>query len=294
MLRRRSRAVGLLFWAALALVNVSLSHAQIFSVTNYDEAVGAGTKTTYFDLLKKIFPDVAQNTAPGAVNDTVAHKTIPLNHLLGEYRGKVYEGEMKIESVERLAAQAQGRNQMLLLVHVSGSDEFNWGTLSVLALFQLEPTLQLLDAGDVQADQSTSFWEETPHLRISPQGTGVIVASSHHNSSQSYLLLSLVAAEGNQLRTVYDFPTILQENACGRTFSQTPSINVLRATTGAHFNILVKVKLVKEPDDASCEKRTRGYTRYYQGLLVWNSAKRKYETQGRGLDQLAAFNEKNF
>ncbi|HEX8651540.1 MAG TPA: hypothetical protein VF708_11930 [Pyrinomonadaceae bacterium] len=289
MRRKRCSAVGLLFWAAVAaLVNASLSQAQVSSVTNYQDSIGAGSKTTYLDALRKIFPDVKMEEA------AVAHKTIPLSHLFGDYKGMVYEGEMKIDSIERLQTQGKNSGQLLVLVHASGSDQFNWGEISVLALFQLEPTLRLLDAGDVQADRSASFWEEMPHLRISPQGDAVIVASSHHNSSQSYLSLAMIATEGNKLSTVFDFPTLLHGNDCGNTFSQTPGVSVLRAATGAHFNILFKVKMVKEPDDASCEKKTRGYTRYYQGLLVWNSSKRRYETRGTGLARLSRFNEKSF
>ena len=295
MRRKGCRAVGFLFWASLALITPSLTYAQVSSVTNYQDAVGGGTKTTYLELLRKIFPDV-EISAAGGLDDAaaIAHKTIPLNHLMGDYKGKIYEGEMKIESIERLPSQAQSQGQLLLLVHVFGPDLFNWGKISVLALFQLEPTPRLLDAGDVQADQSTSFWDEKPHLRISTQEDAVIVASDHHNSSQSYLSLSLIATGGNKLRMIFDLPPLLNGNDCGNTFSQTPSVNVLREARGAHFNLLVKVKMVKEPDAESCQKRTRGYTRYYQSLLVWNPVKRQYESRDRGLAQLSRFNEKSY
>jgi hypothetical protein len=199
---------------------------------------------------------------------------------------------MKIESIERLQPQGQGQGQLLLLVHVFGPDQFNWGKISVLALFQLEPAVKLLDAGDVQADQSTSFWEEKSQLRISSQEEAVIVSSSHHNSSQSYLSLTLIATGGNKLSTIFDLPTLLHSHDCGNNFSQTPSISALREARGAHFNILVKVKMVKEADDESCQKRTRGYTRYYQSLLVWNPVKRQYESRDKGLTPLSRFNEK--
>jgi hypothetical protein len=293
MLRKGCRAVNFLFCAAFLLVNASLSYAQVSIVTNYEEAIGVGTKTTYLDLLRKIFPDASTET--GADMDAaVAHRTIPLRHLFGDYKGKVYEGEMKIEQIERLPAKGQNPGQLLLLVHALSPELFSWDKMSVLALFQLEPSVKLLDAGDVQADQFTSFWEEKPRLQIGPQREAIIVESDHHNSSQSYLSLTMISTEGGKLRTVFDFPILLHGNDCGNTFSQTPTVSVLKEVTGAHFNIFVKVKLVKELDDESCEKRTRGYTRYYQSLLVWNSAKRQYETRGRGLDQLARFNEKNY
>lgn len=294
MRRSACRTVSLLMCGAFALINAVSSQAQVKRVADYHNPVRAGAKTTYLDLLKEIFPDVEMDSAAG--HDATAHTSIKLNHLLGDYRGQPYRGEMKINSIESPGDHRRHQSRMLLLIHV-GSDDgelFNWGEMSVLALFQLEPVVKLLDAADVQADRFTSFWEERPLLTISPQEDAVIIANTHHNSSQGYLRLALVAPENNRLRTIFELPTLLNTNVCGNSFSQSPSISALRSAKGARYNISINIKLVKEADDESCEQRTRGFTKYYKALLVWNSSKRLYESRGAALDRLSRFNEKNY
>jgi hypothetical protein len=291
--RRIRKTVLLLFGVALALSNGSVSYAQVKSVTDYASPVREGTKTTYVDLLRKLFPDVEMSGS----QEATAHTTIPLNHLSGDYKGKVYRGEMRITGIYSPAGQKGNRGQLMLLVQArnDNGELFNWGDISILALFQLDPTLKLLDAADTQADQFTSFWEERPLLGLSPLEDAVIIANSHHNSSQGYLWLTLVSAEDNKLRMIFDLPILLNANGCGNNFSQSPSIAVLKGSrNGVRPNLSLEVKLVKERDDESCEKRTAGYTRYYLALLVWNSSKRMYEARGNALTRLARFNEQNF
>lgn len=295
MLRGYRYRLALLVWAALAAISPSSAHAQVSSVTDYASPVRQGTKTTYADLLRKIFPDVEMGSGEG--QEATAQTSIPLNHLFGDYRGKVYRGQMRITGVYSPTAQKGIRRQLILLVQANSDDGelFNWGDISILALFQLEPSLKLLDAADTQADRFASFWEEQPLLALGPREDAVIIANSHHNSSQDYLWLTLVSAEDNRLRTIFDLPILLNTNGCGNSFSQTPSIAVLKGSgRGARSNLSVQVKLVKERDDENCEKRTAGYTRYYRSLLVWNSSKRMYEARGNALARLARFNEQKF
>jgi hypothetical protein len=283
-----------LLWVALALLTASVAQAQVRTVTDYQSPVREGTKTTYLDLLRKLFPDVEMGAGGGA--DAKAQTSIPLNHLSGEYRGKVYRGEMQISGIYSPGDQRKNRGQLLLLVEAhndDGGELFTWGDISVLALFQLEPTVKLLDAVDTQADRFTSFWEEQPLLRLNSRDDTVIIENTHHNSSQGYQWLTIVSVENNRLRTIFDLP-LLNEKACGNSFTQTPSINVLKGSKGARPNLSVQVKMVKERDEEGCEKRTEGYTRYYRAVLVWNSSKRVYESRGNALARLARFNKGNY
>lgn len=294
MRRSACRTFSLLMCGAFVLINASSSQAQVTTVANYRAPVRDGARTTYLDLLKEIFPDVEMDSAAG--QDATAHTSVKLNHLLGDYQGKLYRGEMKISSIESPGDQSKNKSRMLLLVHVDSDDEelFNWGGISVLALFQLEPVVKLLDAADVQADRFTGFWEERPLLAVSSREDAAIIANTHHNSSQGYLRLALVAPENDRLRAIFELPTLLNTNACGNSFSQTPGISTLRSAKGARYNISINIKLTKEADDESCENRTRGFTRYYKALLIWNYSKRLYESRGTALDRLSRFNEKNF
>lgn len=293
MRRKKLIAFCLSLWGALALIYAAPSHAQVSSVDNYGNPVSSGTSATYFELLKKIFPDVEMDAAGGS--EAAAHLSIPLDHLFGDYKNRVYRAQMKINAVESLFLQTGGRRRLLLLVHVeSDGEQFTWGELGVLALFELEPAARLLDATDIKADRFSSIWEDQPILHISPQADAVMITNYHHNSSQGYLNLTLVGAEGDRLRTVFDLPTLLNLNYCGNKSTQTPTIRVLRGSRNGHFNISVRIKLVKEADDESCEKITRGFTREFNSVLVWNPAKRKYESTGNALGRLARLNERNF
>lgn len=295
MRRKTLIALWLSLWGALALIQADISYAQqVVSVDNYENPVIAGTSPTYFDLLKKIFPDVRMDTAGGT--DAVANLSIPLKHLHGDYKNRVYRAGMKISGIESLSLQTGGRKRLLLLVHVESDDEqFTWGGLGVLALFELEPAVKLLDATDIKADRFSGIWEDQPLLRTGPQADAVMVTNNHHNSSQNYLNLTMVGMEDDRLRPIFELPTLLNLNYCGNKSTQTPTIAVLRGRRGGgHFNISVKIKLVKEADDESCEKITRGFTREFNTTLVWNQAKRKYESTGSALGRLSRLNESNF
>lgn len=294
MRRKNLIALWLSLWGALALIHADISYAQqVVSVDNYGNPVIAETSTTYFDLLKKIFPDVRMDTAGGS--DAVANLSIPLKHLHGDYKNRVYRAEMKISGIESLSLQTGGRRRLLLLVHVeSEGEQFTWGGLGVMALFELEPAVKLLDATDIKADRFSGIWEDQPILHTGPRAEALMVTNYHHNSSQNYLSLTMVGTEDDRLRPIFELPTLLNLNYCGNKSTQTPTIAVLRGSRGGHFNISVKIKLVKEADDETCEKPTRGYTRVFNSVLVWNPAKRKYESTGSAIGRLSRLNESNF
>jgi hypothetical protein len=292
MSRKRSyRIVNLIWLSALMLASASLAQAQVSSVQNYGDIVQGGV--TYLDLIRRIFPDAEMNERRNAT----ARTTIPLNHLSGDYAGQAFSGEMELSGVDSLWLRSGNRKQLLLMIHAAGRGEqlFDWGEISVLALYQLEPSVKLLDAAEVQTDRITFFWskdEREMTFPISAQGNAVIIANHHFNSSQGYLNLTLVSTENNRLENIFEFPILLNEKACGDTFDQTPTISVMKnAKSRAHFNLAVEVKVVKQPDDEGCEKRTGGY---YKSLLVWNASKRRYESMGNALARLEKFNEKRF
>jgi hypothetical protein len=295
-MRKQSNSPALLLFVfVLILFSPPQAEAQVSSVEDFSREVAGVAGTNYLDLLRKIFPDVA----PGSQStpDTIARTSIPLRHLFGDYENKVYTGEMKIGSLEALWLKDGGRKHLLLLVGVSAESEeaeINWGEMHVLALFQTVPTIRLLDAVDIQADRFAGFWDEQPVLAIGREKDAVMVQSSHHNSSQGYQSLALVSAEQGKLKSLFDLPVLLNSNTCGQNFAQEATLSVLKDSAGDHRPILVRIKMVKEPDGEDCERRTRGYTKFYKALLVWNPSRREYSSRGRELKNLARFNEKNF
>ena len=50
------------------------------------------------------------------------------------------------------------------------------------------------------------------------------------------------------------------------------------------------MRLKKDADAKACNRRTRGYTRYYHAVYHWKQAKAQYESDSRQLDKLDKFN----
>jgi hypothetical protein len=286
-------SVGFLACVLLLLISPADAGAQVLRVEDLQAAVMKDSAaTTYLDLIKQVFPDAQMDASAGAK----AHHAVPLDHLFGDYRNKTYEGEIKIGRVDAVWIKNDGQLNLLLLIEAesSESDLFTWGEMNVLALFQLRPNLKLLDARDVQADRETWFWDTQPLVSIHPRKDAVFVANTHHNSSQGYLILTLISVEKGRLNTAFEMPTILNMNGCGQTFDETPSFSLVKGAGNTYHRILAKVELVKEADAAACEKRTRAYKRLYRATLVWNPSKSKFESLGRELEALEKFNERHF
>ena len=291
----RNRTTFLLALAPALSLLLSLGvpcFAQVVRVEDYSKQVAPGSKATYLDLLNKIFPGV-ELTDDGRA---AAHSSIPLTHLFGDYERVSFDEKLVVVGVERLRLTNAKQRHLLLLVHAFGDGESESGRegVSVLALFRLAPTLQLLDATDVRADRFTSFWHSQPLLRLGPSSTAVVIANSHHNSSQGYLGLTIVAPVGGRLVTLFDLPTLLDLNACGGTLRQTARLTPLTRPRRTRADILVRVRVAKSRDDGSCGPRTPAFTRHYRARLVWNDAKHTYEPRGQDLERLSKFNEKNY
>lgn len=293
MRNSKFRTLCFSYLIVLVLINASPSQAQVTSVTDFKSAIRTGNAATYLELVQQVFPDAEVESADGGA---VAHKSIPLDQLFGDYKGTTYQEEMNISSIETPVEQKRNNGRLLVLIHVRSDNGglTGWNEVAVLALFELVPSLKLLDAVDVQADKESEIWSERPLIQISKQTDAVVISNSHHNSSQGYQNLTIVAPVKGRIRNVFELGELLSSNDCGNNITQTASISSIKGTTRSYFNISVRVKSVKNPDDASCEKRTKGYTRTYNATAVWSESKGKYQKRGVALDQLSRFNEKRF
>jgi len=161
----------------------------------------------------------------------------------------------------------------------------------VLAVFGLAPTITLLDALEIKTDRFTGFWKDQPLFPLNAQNDAFIVSSSHWNAGENYSRLEVLFVDEGRLKPITN-QFLFETQGCGTTFTETPSFRVIGASGRKYPDILIRVKLTKEPDESSCERRTPGYTKYYQGRYFWNRGKRRYEGGSRQLQMLARFNKK--
>jgi hypothetical protein len=248
--------------------------------------VQAGSKTTYFDLLRELFPDLQQ--------DATAHKTIALRSLSEPSKREAIEGDIKFE-FKPYRFNSGGRRLLLLWVNLK-SEGANEGTpyegeADVLAVFTMEPRARMLDALEVKTDRFTGFWEDRPLFRLDSRNDAFIIYSTHWNAGESYMNVEMLFVDGGRFKTITSL-FLYETQGCGSNYTETPEFRAVAGSAGKYPKVLVRVKLTKGPDEEGCECRSRSFTRLYQGLYRWNPSKGRYESNSTQLDQLDKFNEK--
>lgn len=249
-----------------------------------------GTNATYFDLLRRIIPDlqVDANNADAAIG----RKTIPIKRLSENTPPEALEGNIKLESFQPLWIKSDGRQVLLLDIDLSAGDA-NQGTpyegeTNLLAAFTVQPSVRLLDVMDVKTDRFSGFWETPSRFRLTAQSDAFLVNSSHSNAGESYNDLTVLFLNRDQFETITNI-FLLDTQGCGANFTQSPSFRVLSGNT-KYPGVLVTVKVKKEADSADCDRRTRGYVRSFQAVYQWNATKGEYQTTSRQLKALDKFN----
>ncbi|HKA20552.1 MAG TPA: hypothetical protein VKN18_19870 [Blastocatellia bacterium] len=252
--------------------------------------VQRGSKGTYLDLLRTLFPDVKVN--PDLPDEATAHQTIPIKHIGDQDEGTVFEGDFKIKEVEFRQVLNQGRALFLLLIDLTAENANEAtpyeGEASVLALFSADP-VKLLDALDVKTDKFTDFWGKQPISHLDSRNDYFVIHNTHFNAGESYDDYTVMSVDEGKLTVITSLFT-LNTQACGWKESQTPVFRTLRMPAGKYPTLLVTVKLTKEVTSEECARRARGYTRYYRATYRWNATKARYEGDSRQLERLDKFN----
>jgi hypothetical protein len=277
----RRRPAATLLACVLVMCAPGEANAQkVTSAQDLGARVG-GTKTTYMDLVRQVFPDAELNAGGAA-----ARKSVALRHLFGDYPLRTHEGEMSVYSMQSLSVRSTGRGLLVLLIGVTGQGEssgmFDWGEMSVLALFDLSRgRARLLDAADVQRDRFATLREERPLVRLSPRQDAFWLVNHHHNSSENFQQLALVSVDGDRLRTFYDLPPLGDSRVCGMARTERLRDTTLPGAGGNFRKILLTIDsrgtVVRE--DCGDRVRRRGYRRVRRYVLAWDARRRRYVAQ---------------
>lgn len=285
------QALVLMVTASMRSPQTGVSNSATLQTKDLSSPVLEGSKTTYFDLLRTLFPDLEVDPAQPGV--AVAHTTVPIKHI-GEPGDKtVLEGDFEIKDLKVRQVLSQGRALLLSCIDLSAENANEAtpyeGEASVLAVFSLESTIKLLDAMDIKTDRLTDFWGEHPMFRLNPQNDAFVVYSTHWNAGESYNDITVLFVDRGRLKIIASLFTV-DTQGCGANIIQTPFFGALHDTRRTYPNILVRVKVKKVEDPEECDRRTRGYTRYYRAIYHWNSTKAQYESGSRQLERLDNFN----
>jgi hypothetical protein len=276
---------------ALLLLPLNL-YAQSSQTTNeitLRSVIRKGSDTTYFELLRMLLPDLQADSTDA--NVATAHRTIPFRNIEAKETESL-EGDFTVTTFGARSIKSRGRQIVLVQLDLS-ADSANEGTpyqgeAALLAAFSVEPRPKLLDVIDLKTDRFTDFSDEQPVFQLNSQNDAFVIHNTHWNAGESFDEFHLAFIDGERFRVITSI-FLFSTQGCGAAFVETPHFSSLPAT-GKYPNIVVKVKVKKDADGEECSRRAPGYTKYYQGVFHWNSAKQSYQTNSLQLRALDRFN----
>lgn len=253
--------------------------------------VGAGSRVTYLDLVRLVFPD-AEGGEPA-----LATRSVPLSHADGDYAGKTFNVPMRVDYVERVFIRSGGERLAALLIHVSpapagaapppgaedANDSFNWGGISVLAVYRLTPVPRLLGALDVRGDRETSLWEAHPVTPLGARDSGVWFVNAHHNAGEEFRTYALAAYGAGGLKLVLARPPALHSwRACRRAVTPRASVETAARRGSARRDLTFVVSETVERFAGDCQSRVgRARRRTYRRPFRWDARRGLYEEGSR-------------
>ncbi|HWO01481.1 MAG TPA: hypothetical protein VNS63_19635 [Blastocatellia bacterium] len=284
-------AVFLMLTLCSASTEAAVSNSGSLQSPDLKSPVQPGSKTTYFDLLRKVFPDLQTDSTHD--DASIAHGSVPIRKIDDQRESIVLESDIEIKGFDSRWIKSGGRRLLLLSADLS-ADDANEGTpyegeATVLAVFGLEPKIELLDVMDIKSDRFTAFWEDHPLVHLNSQNDAFVIYSTHSNAGENYNDLALMFVDDGRFKIISSF-FLFNTHGCGAMFTESPSFRALPAIGRKYPKILVTVRLKKNADTDGCDRRTRGYTRYYNALYYWKQAKTQYESDSRQLEKLDRFN----
>jgi hypothetical protein len=243
-----------------------------------------GSKITYADLLKRVFEEVkVDSKEPGAAT---ASDSLPIRPLLGKDPAEALTGTVRIEGISRVGIRIPGRPQALVMFSVNPGepdpDKVD------LALFDIAGAPKLLDIVEAPSfpDDAGGLWPGD-FLVLSDSADALVYESNHSNSSQGYQGLTVVAVRNAKVEPLLRIDLLSCDGCHSGSFTEKAAISTAPDPGSSYRKLIVKV---------TRELRRGGVksSRTFAAEYRWDPAKGEYRPLSRDLEELAAFNEKNY
>jgi hypothetical protein len=251
-------------------------------IDDFTAAVPDMPGTTWLDLLRPLFPGIAEATTMSAA--ATATGMIDLRSIgAGDDSWAQCGDKIELRSLDARPIQLGDKRR--LVVTVSFADDCT----GLLALF--DAAGKLIDAVNVKGDQHVSFGDD--YVRpLGAAGALVIASNWHDNSNQSYDIATLVLAKPDGFTSIGDV-LAFGSRSCRDRFTEETVIRTAPAAPMARIDALVKRREQKFAADCDT-KRGPETVRVFTGNWRWNAAKSAYEAHTAQLDALAKSNAKDF
>ena len=203
---RRGTLIAVCGAFALILVPVWTAESQALMANSYDwqladihADVPGHAGISFFDLLKQVVPDLAENE-----NSATGRSREPFRHIVDGYGGDLPD-RIAISSLQVATFMVAGEARIAILADI-GQLETTIEQPALLAVFDGGESPKLIDAVEVGMDRDTSF--AVPALvNIGRSDQALVIRSYHFNSSESFETTALIFLRGRELELVDTFST---------------------------------------------------------------------------------------
>lgn len=239
---------------------------------------GQNSEETY-SKLRLVFPDLNK--------DDIANKSILIRSIFDANEAQEYQGEFKINSVTDVWIKSEGKKRLILFVNVTAKGDepqFTWGELNVVALYDVERTIRLLDVVDVSADRENGYWGK---LEIHPDNDAFVFEHKHHNAGENFTAFTFVYIDNDKFKILFDgFPTLYYGRQCKAEIEETGVFGIVRNPRSSYRDIVFNIKVVGNSYGANCEIFRGRTTKNFSLRARWQNGKYQFADGGAELKRL--------
>lgn len=245
---------------------------------------------TYQKLVAGVFKGVSRDAATGELV-TAADKTL---RRLGEKERTVVPAGTGLSEFSAFRVRGDNRTYIVLLLAAAAAEsDIPGGGAAVLAVFP-EGSAEPQDVADVKLDRSCSRG-----LVFSLGNDDAFeISNSHHNSSQGYLITTLLHIRGGRFRKIAEVLTLsVNSGECKTSFTEDIAWSTEPEAGGPYPAVVAKVTLTTgAPEGGTCTSagKFRRSIKTYSETYRWSSAKERFIPDGKGFKELDRFNQRNF
>lgn len=298
LLKRRTVFLSFL----LLLVSVSIPaqtpriSAEMQEIKDFNRPVSVRLKTTYIELIRRIFPDAKIEAGKFAAGDSIALRS--LNPKIGI---RTFERGKLIAKVLQIQFSSENKKHLALFFNLKNESAVRslQNSFFVLATFRMGKEIELVDAVDAQfisQHQNVNLWSETPLLPLRDGDDGIWLAALRENSSGNRMQdFRLVALRNKKLEIILDeLPTLKGISGCGFLGKQFPGFFVRKDNSAKYRDVSLTVTEILRSNTIKCEVQPPAdYDKTFAYRAVWNETEKRYKVEFLSAKAIAVAPTKN-
>jgi hypothetical protein len=248
------------------------------SAAGLGDAVPGHPGLTYLALMKQVVTDLQP--------DGSGHKIVAFQHIAGQDARVDPPETVSLSSVDVMPVPGDA-SRVVVLADL-GAPEGYVAHAALLALFDLRARPKVLDVVEVGDDQEISFLTEKPPALLAPGAPLMLVASSHGNTSRSFLSTEMIFIRGGRFQFI-DRISAVGARSCAFERTRDPSFTTVPAAAPYRaVSVAVRQKITVTHEDGCDDTAPKPGISTYRAIYRWNAATQRFATTSIAIKRLSA------